>query len=111
MTASEVRQNFGQFLDYGIQEPVVVKRQKRELGVFLPMGLYRRMLARQNSRILAEVDIVQVAAGGLSESVLDELKPLVEAEVPDSDPALEFGLHGEDLSPMSNEEIDRAVYG
>ena len=42
---------------------------------------------------------------------LAKLTPLVETEVPASDPALEFGLDGEDLSPMSNEEIDRAVYG
>ena len=31
MTASEARQNFGQFLDYGIQEPVVIKRHQRYL--------------------------------------------------------------------------------
>lgn len=42
---------------------------------------------------------------------LAKLTPLVEAETPASDPALEFGLDGEDLAPMSNEEIDRAVYG
>ena len=27
------------------------------------------------------------------------------------DPALEVGVDAEDLSPMSNEEIDLAVYG
>ena len=33
MTATEARQNFGQFLDFGIQELVVIRRQNRELGV------------------------------------------------------------------------------
>jgi hypothetical protein len=75
MTASEVRQNFGQFLDYGIQEPVVVKRQKRELGIFLPIALYRQMIAGQNRQLLNRLDAVQAetAAKGLSESALDEL--------------------------------------
>ncbi len=73
MTASEARQNFGQFLDYGIQEPVVVKRQKRELGVFVPMALYRRMVDQQNQRMVRALDATQAeaSASGLTEDALD----------------------------------------
>ena len=73
MTASEARQNFGQFLDYGIQEPVVLKRQKRELGVFVPMALYRRLVAQQNQRMVRAFDAAQTetATKGLSEAALD----------------------------------------
>ena len=38
-----------------------------------------------------------------------KLMPVVQREEPDSDPALEVGLDGEDLLPMTNEEIDRAI--
>ncbi len=44
---------------------------------------------------------------------LARLTPLVgsQKEGAGPDPALEFGLSGEALSPMTNEEIDRTVYG
>jgi hypothetical protein len=75
MTATDARQNFGQFLDYGIQEPVVIKRQKRDLGVFLPMALYRKLVAGENLKMMQAMDKLQseAGAGGLSESTLDAL--------------------------------------
>jgi len=73
MTATEARQNFGQFLDFGIQEPVVICRQKRELGVFLPMALYRKLVAVENRKILNVMDTLQSQAAGLSESALEDL--------------------------------------
>ena len=73
MTATEARQNFGQFLDFGIQEPVVIRRQKRELGVFLPMALYRKLVAGENRRITEAMGRLQSEAGGLSESALESL--------------------------------------
>jgi PHD/YefM family antitoxin component YafN of YafNO toxin-antitoxin module len=62
MTASEARQNFGQFLDYGIQEPVVIKRHQRDLGVFLPMALYRNLVSAQNRKITRSMDKLQAEA-------------------------------------------------
>jgi PHD/YefM family antitoxin component YafN of YafNO toxin-antitoxin module len=81
MTASRVRQNFGQFLDFGIQEPVVIKRQKRALGVFLPMALYRKLVEGENRKVMEAMDQLQAEAGdgGLTESELDGL---LEAENP-----------------------------
>lgn len=75
MTASEARQNFGQFLDYGIQEPVVIKRHERELGVFLPMALYRNLVSAQNRKITRSMDKLQAEArkSGLTAAALDRL--------------------------------------
>ena len=73
MTATDARQNFGQFLDFGIQEPVVIRRQKRELGVFLPLALYRKLVAGENRKIAEAMGRLQSEAGGLSESALEAL--------------------------------------
>jgi len=75
MTASETRQNFGQFLDYGIQEPVVIKRHQRDLGVFLPMALYRNLVSAQNRKITRSMDKLQAEArkAGLTAVALDRL--------------------------------------
>lgn len=75
MTASEARQNFGQFLDYAIQEPVVIKRHQRDLGVFLPMALYRSLIATQNRKITRSMDKLQAetSRSGLTEEALEEL--------------------------------------
>ena len=75
MTASEARQNFGQFLDYAIQEPVVIKRHQRDLGVFLPMALYRSLVSGQNRKITGAMDELQAEAGraGLTEEALDQV--------------------------------------
>lgn len=42
---------------------------------------------------------------------LAKLLPVVEREPANFDPALSFGAQPETLSAMSNEEIDRAIYG
>ena len=75
MTASEARQNFGQFLDYGIKEPVVIKRHQRDLGVFLPMALYRNLVSAQNRKITRSMDKLQAEArrSGLTAAALDRL--------------------------------------
>jgi len=75
MTASEARQNFGQFLDYAIQEPVVIKRHQRDLGVFVPMALYRNLVSGQNRKITGAMDELQAEAGraGLTQEALDQV--------------------------------------
>lgn len=75
MTASEARQNFGQFLDYAIQEPVVIKRHQRDLGVFLPMAIYRSLVTAQNRQITQSMDKLQAEAArtGLTEEVLEDV--------------------------------------
>jgi len=73
MSATDVKQNFGQFLDFGNVEPVVIRRQRRDLGVFLPMALYRKLVAAENRKITQAMDKLQSQAAGLSESTLDAL--------------------------------------
>jgi antitoxin (DNA-binding transcriptional repressor) of toxin-antitoxin stability system len=42
---------------------------------------------------------------------LAKIIPIDRAPDRSTDPALEFGSQPESLDPMSNEEIDRAIYG
>jgi PHD/YefM family antitoxin component YafN of YafNO toxin-antitoxin module len=81
ITASEARQNFGQFLDYGLQEPVVIKRHQRDLGVFLPMALYRNLVSAQNRKITKSMEKLQSEArqSGLTAA---QLKRLLATENP-----------------------------
>ena len=37
ISSTDARQNFGLFLDTGSKEILVVKRQNREIGAFIPM--------------------------------------------------------------------------
>ena len=73
MSATHIRQNFGEFLECVIQEPVVIKRQKREMGVVLPIALYRKLIAQNNQAIIGALDELQSGVSGLTEQALDEL--------------------------------------
>ena len=37
MSSTEARTKFGEFLDKGSHEPIIVKRQNRAVGAFIPM--------------------------------------------------------------------------
>lgn len=43
MTSTEVRTKFGEFLEKGSREPVIIMRQQREIGAFIPIEEYRRL--------------------------------------------------------------------
>ena len=73
MSATHIRQNFGEFLECVLQEPVVIKRQKREVGVVLPMSLYRKLIAQNNRAIIGALDELQAGVDGLTQENLDEL--------------------------------------
>ena len=75
ITASQARQNFGEFLETGIREPIVIKRHRRELGIFLPMTLYSRLVEGLNANVSRAMDDLQVevAGGELNEEILREL--------------------------------------
>ncbi len=53
MSSTEVRTKFGEFLEKGSREPVIIKRQQREIGAFIPIEEYRR-LRRLSIRVLNE---------------------------------------------------------
>ena len=42
---------------------------------------------------------------------LAKLLPVAQKEPTAPDPALSFGIHSEDIDVMTNQEIDRAIYG
>ena len=75
ITASQARQNFGEFLETGIREPIVIKRHRRELGIFLPMTLYSRLVEGLNANVSRAMDDLQieVAGGELNEEILRDL--------------------------------------
>ena len=43
MTSSEVRQKFGEFLEKGSRHPVIITRQNREIGAFVPIEDYNKL--------------------------------------------------------------------
>lgn len=43
MTSPEARTQFGDFLKKGSREPVIIKRQQREIGAFIHIEEYRRL--------------------------------------------------------------------
>jgi hypothetical protein len=54
---------------------VVIKRHQRDLGVFLPMALYRNLVSAQNRKITRSMDKLQAEArkAGLTAAALDRL--------------------------------------
>lgn len=75
MSSTEARNNFGDFLDKGSREPVIVKRQNRKIGAFVPM----RDLEKLRMMRLQELDEVvkaaseEAAANGLTEEILNQI--------------------------------------
>ncbi len=75
MTSTEARTKFGEFLEKGSRESVVIKRQQREIGVFIPIGEYRR-LWRLSIKELQEAAYEvsdQSTQNGLTEEKLNEI--------------------------------------
>ena len=75
MTSTEARTKFGDFLEKGSREPVIIKRQQREIGAFIPIDEYRR-LHKLSIRELEEAarNVSSKAADrGLTEGKLNEI--------------------------------------
>lgn len=75
MSSTEARTKFGEFLDKGSHEPIIVKRQNRAVGAFIPM----RDLEKLRQIRLQELDqsakdlSKKAAANGLTEDVLNQI--------------------------------------
>jgi prevent-host-death family protein len=75
MTSTEARTKFGEFLERGSREPVIIKRQQREIGAFIPIEEYRRF------RKLSIKELAEAAGeisdksfqNGLTEEKLNEI--------------------------------------
>jgi hypothetical protein len=81
MTSTEARTNFGDFLDKGSKEAVIIKRQRREIGAFIPIDEYRRLrkLSIRELNETARHVSEQASERGLTEeklnAILEEINP------------------------------------
>jgi PHD/YefM family antitoxin component YafN of YafNO toxin-antitoxin module len=75
ISSTEARQNFGAFLDLGSREIVVVKRQDREVGAFIPMSDLKKLRELKNKELrkAAKALSEEAAANGLTEDKLGEI--------------------------------------
>lgn len=75
MTSTEARMKFGEFLDKGSRQTVIVTRQNREVGAFIPMSEYKklRQLHRKKLSESAAALSAQAKANGLTEEILNEI--------------------------------------
>lgn len=81
MSSTEARANFGEFLDRGSREPIIVKRQNREVGAFVPMSdvakLRKLRLQELDELVMAVSE--EATANGLTEEILQQI--LAEAKI------------------------------
>lgn len=75
ISSTEARQNFGAFLDKGSREIVVVKRQNREIGAFVPMSELKKLRELQNRELLDAAHKLseEAKAKGLTQERLQEI--------------------------------------
>jgi prevent-host-death family protein len=75
MSSTEARANFGDFLDKGSREPVIVKRQNREIGAFVPMSDLKKLrkLRLQELDETVQAASEEAARNGLTEEILNQI--------------------------------------
>lgn len=75
MSSTEARANFGEFLDKGSREPIIVKRQNREVGAFVPMSDWEKLcklrLKELDEKVMAASG--EAAANGLTEEIFHQI--------------------------------------
>ncbi len=75
VSATEAKQAFAAVLDAALREPVVIRRQKRDVAVVLSMDEYRRLTTLNVEEFQRFCDRVgeQAADRGLDETKLQEI--------------------------------------
>lgn len=75
MSSTEARSNFGAFLAKGSCEPVIVKRQNREVGAFVPMSELKKLRQMRMKELDEAVQAAsqEAAANGLTEEILNQI--------------------------------------
>jgi len=75
MTSTHARQNFGEFLDKGSRQPVIVTRQNRQIGAFIPMAELEKLrkLRMKDLDEAAQALSAEAKANGLTEEILNEI--------------------------------------
>jgi prevent-host-death family protein len=75
VTATEAKQNLGALLDNAQSEPVVIRRQKRDIAVILSAREYDRLRAINRAELIRFCDRIgeRAEAAGMTEEKLAEL--------------------------------------
>ena len=75
VSATEAKQGLAGVLDLAAHEPVVIRRQKRDVAVVLSMKEYERLTRLNVAEFQRFCDVVgeKAAAAGLTEDTLAEL--------------------------------------
>lgn len=75
MSSTEARLHFGEFLDRGSREAIVVKRQNREVGAFVPIEDYRKLQALRMDELhrAAEELSEEARSNGFTEQLLNDI--------------------------------------
>lgn len=75
VTATEAKQNLGALLDNAQSEPVVIRRQKRDVAVILSAREYDRLRAINHAELIRFCDRIgeRAEASGMTEEKLAEL--------------------------------------
>jgi prevent-host-death family protein len=75
VSASEAKQRLAALIDAAAQEPVVIRRQRRDVAVLLSMREYERLVRLNVSEFQQFCDKVGASAkaAGLTQEKLDEL--------------------------------------
>ena len=73
ISSTDARQNFGLFLDTGSKEILVVKRQNREIGAFIPMKELEKLQKLRDREFKKAVKMLagEAEANGLTEKKLE----------------------------------------
>ena len=75
ISSTDARQNFGWFLDTGSHEILVVKRQNREIGAFVPMKELEKLRKLRDREYQKAVKTLagEAKTNGLTEKKLQEI--------------------------------------
>lgn len=75
MSSTEVRRNFAAFLEKGSRQPIIIKRQNREVGAFIPMADWEKLrkIRMQELDEAAQSISRDAARKGLTEDVLNQI--------------------------------------
>lgn len=75
MSSTEARAKFGEFLDKGSREAIIVKRQNREVGAFVPMSDWEKLrkirLKELDETVVAASE--EAATNGLTEEIFNQI--------------------------------------
>jgi len=75
ISSTDVQKHFGTFLDRGSREIVIVKRQNREVGAFIPMSDLATLRKAKAEAVRAAVNSLadEGQANGFTEDILNEI--------------------------------------